>query len=195
MSKFCIDELKDYNNKPFYYISFSEERADNAENIVEELNIPLENYIEICKENGSFKYKDLSNHEDCFRSIQKAQNALQEILEFAFYFNENNCCNCNCEEDYSDITPVFPQDFESNGEEVSDKEVNKMIQECIIKLEDNIMTDVIETGQENTIVIVHRERMCEDPSCEGFNEYYYTVTVCKDVYEYCGCPDCTSARD
>jgi hypothetical protein len=197
MSKYYVSTKKDNETgNVYYFITFKDnnEEIDIVDEIADELNISAGCYLDICKENGAIEVSSLTDCNDLFTNKSQAQIALQEILEYALEDNMDNQCCCNCEEDYSDITPVFPQDFESDGEEVSDEEINEMIKECIIKLEDNIMTDVIETGQENTIVIVHRERMCEDPSCEGFNEYFYTVTVCKNVYEYCGCPDC-SARD
>jgi hypothetical protein len=198
MSKFYISNIRDNeSNNTYYFITFKDEdneEIDIVDDIADEIGIPVEACLDIYEMNGAVKNDGITDYKDLFLNSFQAQNALQEILEFAIEFNEDNCCDC---EDYSDITPVFPNDFENDGKKVSDKEINEMIQECIIKLEDNIMTDVMEISQENTIIIVHRNRICDDPNCEGFNEYFYTITVCKNVYEYCGCPDCMndSARD
>jgi len=192
MAKFYIVNTRDErNNNTYYYIAFKDKDDDEiccTEAVAEEFSIPVDEYLNICKKNGSIGIKNLTNYNDLFCSVEQAQNAIQEILEFSIEFNKNNCC-CNCEEDYSDITPTYPQDFVSDGEEISNEQINEIIEMCIYNLEQDDEADGVDITEGNTLILVNRSRMCDDPECEGHNDYYYKVTVCKGIYEYSGIDD------
>jgi len=188
MAKYYVSTKKDNETgNVYYFITFKDnnKEIDIVDNIADELNMPVEDFLDICEENGAIEVSSLTDCKDLFTNKSQAQYALQEILEFALEDNQ-----CNCEEDYSDLIPVFPDEFSSYDEEISDEEINEMIKLCICNLEENEETDNIELSKDNTLILVNKNRMCDDPACEEYDKYYYTIKVCEDVYEYSGYPDC-----
>lgn len=175
MAKYFI---KKYNlgNEEYYYISFD---TDNYDNVLEELNIPYKNYIEICVNNGAVVMPSISEDQDVFKTEIQARKCLQELLEYALEFNK-----CDC-----DDIPIFPNDFSSDEKDATDEEINEMIGECVDILEENIEMEDINICQGSTLVLVNRFRKCIDPECPGYYEYYYDYVVCKGIYEYSENPE------
>ncbi len=191
MAKFYVSNVReDETNNTYYFITFKDENneeIDIVDDIADEIGIPVEVCLDIYEKNGAVEIKGITDCKDLFLNNFQAQNALQEILEFAVEFNQEDdeCFDCSeCEGDCSDLIPAFPEQFQYEKEDISDKEINEIIKLMICDLENNQDGECLEVTKKSNLIQVRRIRNCDNPDCPGFYEYDYSVKVCKDVYTY-----------
>jgi hypothetical protein len=205
MAKFFVNELMEdnyddniQNRLGYYFVAYRDsnnKEVNDTNDVVDELGIPMEDYIKICKSNGAICLEDcIEDYSDIFITPYSAQVALQELLEYSIKFHKNHCgceCNCECEEDSGVDIPTFPESFESmhtyNCGDLDNKTINDLIESCIKHLEEDLDDDVIDISMKNTTVIVSRNYMGEEndvEDCNGCDAYYYNIKVCKDYFEY-----------
>jgi len=218
MPKFFVNELKEdnyddniQNRLGYYFVAYKNddnEEVNDTDDVVNELNIPLKEYIRICKNNGSVGLKDCiddyDDYEDLFINPYNAAVALQELLEFSIQFHKSQCgCECDCKKDSIKI-PTFPESFENNSVpkciDIEDEMINDFIQDGIYRLEDCEENTTIEIATGNTVVILSKNYMVDenDEKCMCDN-FYYNVKVCKNYYEYESntdfCHECVDNED
>lgn len=187
MSKFYVQtsDLGEYGklkgNNNIYFIMFKPENSNDTEKIAQELNIPIDEYIRICKENNSCYDRNFSRYQDLFTTKEHAENALQEALEYSIDYNKNMY-------EYKEIKiPVYPESFTKNNNRkhiISYEEINEIIKECINCLEEDLDSEHITIQNENIAVIANRIYPCDD--CD---KYYYNIKVTSNYFEYDGFKD------
>jgi len=186
ISKFFVETCYGYGNDEYYYITFKTDKYDAPEFVARELNIPFEDYLQICQENNSIIVSGFSDVADVFKSKKDAESTLQELLEYSIIYNRNkykididNLLNI-----YSDTSDTvaannkavisYPNDFflYKNGVPISDDRVNEWLNRLKQQAIDGELDYYSLISSGNTFV------MCTK------HTYGYSFVVAKDYGEY-----------